>query len=57
MSAATFFNEFLRNWQTMGAVVPSSPVLAARMMESAEVWRAKNVLELGPGTGAFTASN
>jgi phosphatidylethanolamine/phosphatidyl-N-methylethanolamine N-methyltransferase len=54
MSAATFFSEFLRNWQTMGAVVPSSPILAARMMESAEVWRARNVLELGPGTGAFT---
>ena len=54
MSAATFFNEFLRNWQTMGAVAPSSPILAARMMETAEVWRAKHVLELGPGTGAFT---
>jgi phospholipid N-methyltransferase len=24
------------------------------MMETAEVWRARHVLELGPGTGAFT---
>ncbi|MDZ4288443.1 MAG: methyltransferase domain-containing protein [Prosthecobacter sp.] len=56
MSAATFFHEFLRNWQTMGAVVPSSPILAARMMEAAEVGRARHVLELGPGTGAFTAA-
>jgi phosphatidylethanolamine/phosphatidyl-N-methylethanolamine N-methyltransferase len=54
MSAAAFFNEFLRNWQTTGAVAPSSPILAARMMEAAEVWRARHVLELGPGTGAFT---
>lgn len=56
MSAATFFNEFLRNWQTTGAVVPSGPLLAARMMETAEVWRARHVLELGPGTGAFTTT-
>ena len=55
MSAATFFSEFLRNWQTMGAVAPSGPLLAARMMETAEVWRARHVLELGPGTGAFTS--
>ena len=54
MSAATFFSQFLRNWQTTGAVAPSGPVLAARMMETSEVWRAHHVLELGPGTGAFT---
>jgi phospholipid N-methyltransferase len=54
MSAAAFFSEFLRNWQTTGAVAPSSPILAARMVEAAEVWRARHVLELGPGTGAFT---
>jgi phospholipid N-methyltransferase len=54
MSAATFLKEFCRNWQTVGAIAPSSPALAERMMEAAGVWQAKRVLELGPGTGAFT---
>jgi|APTNR8051073442_1049403.scaffolds.fasta_scaffold02178_5 phosphatidylethanolamine/phosphatidyl-N-methylethanolamine N-methyltransferase len=54
MSALTFLSEFFRNWKTVGAIAPSSPALAARMMESAEVWRAERVLELGPGTGALT---
>lgn len=54
MSALTFLHEFIRNWKTVGAVAPSSPALAERMMESAEVGRAQHVLELGPGTGAFT---
>ena len=54
MSAASFFQEFIRNWKTVGAVAPSSPALASRMMESAEVGKARHVLELGPGTGAFT---
>lgn len=56
MSAASFFQEFIRNWKTVGAVAPSSPALAYRMMESAEVGRARHILELGPGTGAFTAA-
>lgn len=54
MSARIFFREYLRNWKSVGAVAPSSRALARRMMEAAEVWRAAHVLELGPGTGAFT---
>lgn len=54
MSASTFLHEFVRNWKTVGAVAPSSPALAYRMMESAEVGKARHILELGPGTGAFT---
>ena len=54
MPATTFLHEFIRNWKTVGAVAPSSPALAERMMKSAEVGRARHVLELGPGTGAFT---
>jgi phospholipid N-methyltransferase len=50
----TFFREFLTNWQTTGAVAPSSSGLARRMMEAAHVAQAKCLLELGPGTGAFT---
>lgn len=56
MSAATFFHQFIRNWKTVGAVAPSSPALAERMMESAEVSKARHILELGPGTGALTAA-
>lgn len=56
MSAASFLSEFVRNWQTVGAVAPSSPALAAQMMLAAEVGRARHILELGPGTGAFTAA-
>lgn len=54
MSNALFLREYFRNWQAVGAVAPSSPHLARRMMEYAEVWRASHVLELGPGTGVFT---
>jgi len=56
MSAATFIKELRHNWKTIGAVAPSSPALAGRMMEAAGVWQARRVLELGPGTGALTAA-
>lgn len=54
MSATTFAREFLRNWKSVGSVVPSSRFLAHRMIEAANVPRARRVLELGPGTGAIT---
>ncbi len=56
MSAATFLKELRHNWKTIGAVAPSSPALAERMMEAAGVWQARRILELGPGTGAFTSA-
>jgi phosphatidylethanolamine/phosphatidyl-N-methylethanolamine N-methyltransferase len=56
MSAATFAREFLRNRQNIGAVVPSSPALASCIVQAAKVSEAAHVLELGPGTGPFTAS-
>ena len=56
MSAASFIKEFCHNWQTIGAIAPSSPALAERMMEVTGVWQAQRVLELGPGTGAFTSA-
>ncbi len=56
MSAVTFVKELRHNWKTIGAVAPSSTALAERMMEAAGVWRSKRILELGPGTGAFTAA-
>ena len=50
----TFFRESLFNWRHTGAVAPSSPHLAQRMVDAAGVARADAVLELGPGTGAIT---
>jgi len=54
MSASTFVREFFRSWKTTGAILPSSTALAHRIIESANVPSARRVLELGPGTGAFT---
>ena len=56
MSASTFAREFIRNWKTVGAIMPSSAALAHRMVEAANVPHARRVLELGPGTGAFTGA-
>jgi phosphatidylethanolamine/phosphatidyl-N-methylethanolamine N-methyltransferase len=50
----TFFREFLCNWKATGALAPSSPALARRVVETAKVAQARSVLELGPGMGAFT---
>jgi phosphatidylethanolamine/phosphatidyl-N-methylethanolamine N-methyltransferase len=51
----TFFREFLRNWNTTGAIAPSSKYLARRIVEAARVPEANCILEIGTGTGAFTS--
>lgn len=51
----TFFREFLFNWKATGAIAPSSQGLARRMVKAANVSQARTILELGPGTGAFTS--
>lgn len=51
---AKFFKVFLRAPASTSAIVPSSPWLAERMVEDAGLHHAKVVVELGPGTGAFT---
>ena len=48
-----FFKQSLCNWRHTGAVAPSSPYLAQRMVDAAGVAQAGAVLELGPGTGAI----
>jgi phospholipid N-methyltransferase len=50
----TFFREFVKNFQDTGSLVPSSPQLARKMVKAARVSEVRNLLELGPGTGAFT---
>lgn len=50
----SFFREFIFNWKSVGAVAPSSPMLASLLAESAHIRTAGKVLELGPGTGPIT---
>ncbi|MEI6279417.1 MAG: rRNA adenine N-6-methyltransferase family protein [Verrucomicrobiae bacterium] len=49
-----FFREFLRSPGSVGAVWPSSPALARMIVRAANVAAADFVLEIGPGSGAFT---
>jgi phospholipid N-methyltransferase len=49
-----FFGAFIREPFTVGAVLPSSAVLARRVVESCDIAPGDTVAELGPGTGAFT---
>ena len=51
---AKFLKVFLRAPASTSAIVPSSPWLAERMIEDVRLDQAKVVVELGPGTGAFT---
>ena len=49
-----FLAAFLRRPGAVGAVAPSSAALAQSMLRGCGLRRAKVVVELGPGTGAFT---
>lgn len=53
---ASFLRQFILNPGKVGAVAPSSPALAARMVAGVDFERADAVLEYGPGTGAFTGA-
>ncbi len=49
-----FLREFVRAPGVIGAISPSSANLAQKMIEWIEWEKVKVVVELGPGTGAFT---
>ncbi len=50
-----FLGAFLRNRKQVGAVLPSSPLLAKAMVRAlGDIEPGKLIIELGPGTGAFT---
>jgi len=53
--AMSFLLEFLRTPLTVGAVQPSGPALAQVATAAVPATGSPVVLELGPGTGAFTA--
>jgi phospholipid N-methyltransferase len=54
----TFFRQTLSSFRTTGALAPSSPFLAKAMVEALpprdQISDDYRVLEVGPGTGAFT---
>lgn len=50
------FSRFLRSPRTVGALTASSRALAEAMVSGINLSAARHVVELGPGTGAFTAS-
>ena len=49
-----FFGAFLRKPLSVGAFWPSSPELTERIVNGCDLPRRMTVVELGPGTGAFT---
>ncbi len=49
-----FVKAFLRNPVSVGSIVPSAAELAEAMMDGVNLKPGDVVLELGPGTGAFT---
>ncbi len=50
----TFLNEFIRRPGLVGSVIPSSRFLERKIVSTAQLTEAKNVVELGPGTGGTT---
>lgn len=54
MSHPHFFRAFLRNSGHVGAIAPSSEVLAGLMVDWIEWDEIGSVVEFGPGTGVFT---
>lgn len=50
------FSRFLRSPRTVGALTPSSVVLAETMVDGLDSAHAGRVVELGPGTGVFTSA-
>ncbi len=49
-----FLGEFIREPLTVGSLWPSSAALARLLVESSDFSPGDTVVELGPGTGAFT---
>ena len=55
-AALTFLRAFLRNPTQIGAIAPSSKMLARAMVQGIDVGPEELLVEFGPGTGAFTAA-
>lgn len=53
-SQLLFWRQYLRNPFSVGAVAPSGPKLARAVVDALDPRAGEMVVELGPGTGAFT---
>jgi phospholipid N-methyltransferase len=51
-----FFRQFLTSPRYLGSITPSSAYLVRTLLSLSDVAAARAVVELGPGTGPFTAS-
>ena len=54
MSALSFIKQYITKPRTVGAVLPSSKYLAAKMTQGIDFDNAKCIVEYGAGTGVFT---
>lgn len=54
MEKLSFIMQFITKPRTVGAILPSSKYLAAKMTEEIDFNHAKYLVEYGPGTGIFT---
>ena len=51
-----FLKQFVKNPRTVGALAPSSTQLAEAMVDGIPWDSVRTAIEVGPGTGAFTAA-
>lgn len=51
---AKFLKTFIKERKQVGALAPSSRFLVKKMCDKIDFTTAKNIVELGPGTGVFT---
>ncbi|MEC9475566.1 MAG: rRNA adenine N-6-methyltransferase family protein [Planctomycetota bacterium] len=54
-SKLNFLREYISQPDSIGAIAPSGRVLASRMLDGIHLEESAVVVELGPGSGAFTA--
>lgn len=53
-SRIKFFQEAVKNIQTLGTITPSSRFLCKKMLQKIDFSKADVIIELGPGSGAIT---
>lgn len=54
MQYVTFLSQFIQHPRSIGAIIPSSPMLASAMIQRIDFDNVNCIVELGPGTGIFT---
>ena len=53
-SKKSFIQQYWREKKMVGAISPSSPFLAEKMLEHIDFKNSTVLVEIGPGTGVFT---